>query len=64
MLTNAARKVNPPCAPRSFWRARAISGALLATTCALAAAGCGSDGATLPADASYVAVLAGANEIP
>jgi hypothetical protein len=31
---------------------------------AIAADGCGSEGATLPADASYSAVLAGASEIP
>jgi hypothetical protein len=64
MLTNAARKENPPCAPRSF-PARAIQAISTLAVGALGAmAGCGGDGATLPRNASYVAVLTGANEIP
>ena len=64
MLTNAARKETHPCAPRSFAR-RAIQAVTTLALCALGTtAGCGGDGATLPRSASYVAVLAGANEIP
>jgi hypothetical protein len=64
MLTNAARKESHPCAPRSF--RPAIRATATATLCAagILAAGCGGSESTVPRDASYVAVLAGANEIP
>jgi hypothetical protein len=64
MLTSAARKVNDPCAPRSFCRRRARVLRSIAVISVLAANGCGGDGGTLPSDASYVAILAGTNEIP
>ena len=64
MLTNAARKENHPCAPRSF-SSCAIRATMTLALCALGTlAGCTGDGATRPRDASYVAVLAGTNEIP
>jgi hypothetical protein len=65
MLKNAARKEQEPCAPRSFWRLRARAVVRLAAVCALGSAdGCGAEGSTFPDDATYVAVLSGANEIP
>ncbi|MEO8564086.1 MAG: CHRD domain-containing protein [bacterium] len=64
MLTNAARKEKHPCAPRSFSHRRVIGAALLATMSMLASTGCGSDGATSPENASYLANLSGSNEIP
>lgn len=66
MLTNAARKANEPCAPRSFRRRRAMVVAIMraAVWVLVTTAGCGADSAGLPGDASYVAVLSGANEIP
>jgi hypothetical protein len=65
MLTNAACKDFSPCAPRSFRVRRSAAAAMGAVLYTLGAVvGCGGDGATLPEDASYVAVLSGANEIP
>jgi CHRD domain-containing protein len=65
MLTNAARKVTHPCAPRSFSKGRAARLAFAAAVGAIATQlGCGGDGSTFPSDASYVAALAGTNEIP
>ena len=70
MLTDAARGGSHPRAPRSFrsWR-REVPGrgafVLLATAAlAVASAGCGDQGPTLPEDASYSAELSGANERP
>jgi hypothetical protein len=65
MLTNAARKAEEPCAPRSLWqRCAAAVLASVAVGVMGMSIGCGADGATLPDDASYAAVLTGANEIP
>lgn len=65
MKKDAARGGNLPCAPRSFRQrcldALAIAG-IVATSCVATA--CAGDQGTAPADASYVAVLSGANEIP
>jgi CHRD domain len=59
MVTNAAREERLPRAPRSFVRL-ATRTALLAFSAITAC----SDGPTAPGDASYVALLSGANEIP
>jgi len=64
MLTIAAREDVSPCAPRSFVRRRMTTWARSNVLFALVAiAACG-DGSTAPKDASYAAVLTGANEIP